>query len=206
MRRLIRLDAPVIVEGKYDKITLSNLLDALIIPTDGFRIFKDKEKCTMIRTLAQKFGVIIMTDSDSAGALIRSYLKQIVGDAEIIQVYLPKIAGKEKRKKHPSKEGLLGVEGMSPEVIEETLKRYGVFSREKKMGEKISKIDLFDAGLSGGWLASENRKAFLSFLDLPDSLSAPAMLDVLNRLYSRDEFYLQVTEWEKNPQKSENIR
>ena len=203
---MIRLDAPVIVEGKYDKITLSNLLDALIIPTDGFRIFKDKEKCALIRTLAQKFGVIIMTDSDSAGAVIRSYLKQIVGDAEIIQVYLPKIAGKEKRKKHPSKEGLLGVEGMSPEVIEESLKRYGVFSREKKMGEKINKTDLFETGLSGGRFASENRKAFLSFLDLPDSLSAPAMLDVLNRLYSREEFYLLVTEWEKNPQKSENIR
>lgn len=202
---MIRLDAPVIVEGKYDKVTLSNLLDALIIPTDGFRIFKDKEKCALIRTLAARHGVIVMTDSDSAGALIRSYLKNIIGDAEIIQVYLPKIPGKEKRKKRPSKEGLLGVEGISPQVIEETLNRYGVFSREKQTGLRITKTDLFCAGLSGGDFAFRKRKEFLDFLRLPDSLTASALLDVLNHLYTREEFLEQVSEWEKIARKSENI-
>ena len=199
---MIRLDAPVIVEGKYDKITLSNVLDALIIPTDGFRIFKDKEKCALIRTLAKKYGVIVMTDSDSAGAVIRSYLKQVVGDAQIIQVYMPKISGKEKRKNRPSKEGLLGVEGMTPRQIEETLNRYGVFSKSDKTGEPITKTDLYVAGLTGNPSAGSNRKDFLAYLDLPDNLTTPALLDVLTRIYTRDEFECLVKEWKNNRQKS----
>ena len=115
MRRLIRLDRPVIVEGKYDKIALKNIVDALIITTDGFGIFKNKEKCDLIRHLARKNGVIILTDSDSAGAIIRSYIKKIVSDCEIINVYVPELRGKEKRKAKPSKSGLIGVEGMSPD-------------------------------------------------------------------------------------------
>lgn len=126
MKALIRLDRPVIVEGKYDKITLENVIDALIIPTDGFRIFKSPEKAALIRAAAKDKGVIVMTDSDSAGAVIRAYLKKLLGNTEIINVYVPALKGKERRKAKYSKEGLLGVEGMSPEVIAEALQRCGV--------------------------------------------------------------------------------
>ena len=195
---MIHLKEPVIVEGKYDKITLANVLDALIIPTDGFRIFKNKEKCAMIRLLAQKHGIIVMTDSDSAGALIRSYLKNIVGDAKIIQVYLPQIIGKEKRKARPSKEGFLGVEGMSAAIIEEALQRCGVFSCERDNTVPITKVDLFEAGFSGGEFSSARRREFLRFSALPETLTTPAMLDVLNRVFTRAEFFEQVAKWKNS--------
>jgi len=186
---LISLKSPVIVEGKYDKITLENVIDTLIIATDGFRIFKDKQKCAMIRKLAQNNGIIIMTDSDSAGALIRAYIKKIVGDSEIINVYVPTLPGKEKRKSAPSKEGFLGVEGMSAQTIRESLEKSGVFSCEKdKNRRKITKNDMFCLGLSGVQNSGEKRKALLKKLELPESLSSSAMLDVLNNLYTYEEF------------------
>ena len=123
MKRLIRLKQAVIVEGKYDKIALENVIDAVIIPTNGFGIFKDSEKRDIIRNLAKKNGIIVMTDSDSAGAVIRAYIKKIAAGAVITNVYVPSLHGKEKRKSKPSAEGILGVEGMSPEIIEEALKR-----------------------------------------------------------------------------------
>lgn len=203
MRRLIRLDRPVIVEGKYDKIALENIVDALIITTDGFRVFKNREKCDLIRQLARKNGVIIMTDSDSAGAVIRSYLKKIISDCEIINVYVPELRGKERRKAKPSKSGLIGVEGMSPEIIEEALKRSGVFSVKKENGRKITKTDMFVLGLSGREDSSLKRKDFLRFLGLPESLSSSAMLDVLNNMLTADEFYEKAELWNKGIKKTE---
>ena len=203
MRRLIRLDRPVIVEGKYDKIALENVVDALIITTDGFRVFKNREKCDLIRQLARKNGVIIMTDSDSAGAVIRSYLKKIISDCEIINVYVPELRGKERRKAKPSKSGLIGVEGMSPEIIEEALKRSGVFSVKKENGRKITKTDMFVLGLSGREDSSLKRKDFLRFLGLPESLSSSAMLDVLNNMLTADEFFDKAELWNKGIKKTE---
>ena len=198
MRRLIRLDKPVIVEGKYDKIALQNVIDALIITTDGFGIFKNKEKCDLIRRLARKNGVIIMTDSDSAGAMIRSYIKKTVSDCEIINVYVPELRGKEKRKSKPSKSGLIGVEGMSPEIIENALRKSGVFSVRAEERRKITKADMFAFGLSGREDSREKRKSFLRYLDLPESLSSSAMLDVLNNSFTFEEFNKKAETFKNN--------
>lgn len=185
---MIKLDCPVIVEGKYDKITLENVIDALIIPTNGFAIFKDSEKCDMIRRLAAENGkVIVMTDSDSAGSLIRSYLKKIIGNTEIINVYVPELRGKEKRKNKPSKAGFLGVEGMSKEIIEKALKRSGVTALKAENKEKITKNDLYLLGFSGRADSSQKRRELLKKLELPESLSSSAMLDVLNNMFTLDE-------------------
>lgn len=186
---MIKISQPVIVEGKYDKITLENVIDALIIPTDGFAIFKNKEKCDMIRALAQKFGVVVITDSDSAGNQIRSFIKNIVGDSEIINVYIPQLKGKEKRKANPSKQGFLGVEGMSRQVLEEAFARSGINS--KKVTEntrKITKTDMFIASLSGCENSSDKRQELLKKLDLPCNLSPNAMLDILNTILTYEEF------------------
>ena len=195
---MIRLDRPVIVEGKYDKIALKNIVDALIITTDGFGIFKNKEKCDLIRHLARKNGVIILTDSDSAGAIIRSYIKKIVSDCEIINVYVPELRGKEKRKSKPSKSGLIGVEGMSPEIIEDALRKSGVFSVRAEERRKITKADMFAFGLSGREDSREKRKSFLRQLGLPESLSSSAMLDVLNNSFTFEEFNKKAETFKNN--------
>lgn len=195
---MIRLDRPVIVEGKYDKIALQNVIDALIITTDGFGIFKNREKCDLIRQLAQKNGIIIMTDSDSAGAVIRSYIKKIVSDCEIINVYVPELRGKEKRKAKPSKSGLIGVEGMSPEIIGNALKKSGVFSARSEERRKITKSDMFAFGLSGREDSKEKRKSFLRKIGLPESLSPSAMLDVLNNMFTFEEFTKKAELWKNN--------
>ena len=199
---MIKLKQPVIVEGKYDKITLENVIDALIITTNGFGIFKDREKCDMIRSLAKENGVIVMTDSDSAGAVIRSYLKKIIGDCEIINVYVPQLKGKEKRKSAASKEGFLGVEGMSPENIEKAFIKSGVLFEKDKNRIKITKADMFKYGLSGASDSKEKRKSFLSFLSLPENLSPSAMLDVLNNMFTVKEFEEKTVLWQKHTDKS----
>ena len=200
---MIRLDRPVIVEGKYDKIALENVIDALIIPTNGFRIFKDKEKCRLIRSLAQKNGIIIMTDSDSAGAVLRSYIKNIVGNAEIINVYIPCLKGKEKRKSAPSKEGFLGVEGVSKEVLIEALRRSGITdSNTTKRQKEITKLHLFEVGLSGGKNSLENRREFLKYLNLPENLTPNAMLDILNNMFSLNEFGEVCEKWQEKKTKN----
>jgi ribonuclease M5 len=186
---LIKLDCPVIVEGKYDKITLENVIDALIIPTNGFSVFKDSQKRDLIRLLAKEKGVIVMTDSDNAGNLIRAYIKKIVGDSKIINVYVPSLKGKEKRKTKASKEGLLGVEGMSPEMIEEALKRSGVIGRKvPRNTRKITKNDMYLLGLSGRDNSALKRKRLLKKMELPESLSSSAMIDIVNTLYTYEEF------------------
>ncbi|MBR7133794.1 MAG: DUF4093 domain-containing protein [Clostridia bacterium] len=190
---MIRLEQPVIVEGKYDKITLENVIDALIIPTNGFGIFKDREKCELIRTLAKRSGIIIMTDSDSAGAMIRAHIKKISGDGRIINVYVPCLKGKEKRKSTQSREGLLGVEGMTPEIITKALERSGVCGKYiEKKGKKITKTDMYLAGLSGGENSSEKRREYLKKLSLPENLSPNAMLDILNTIFTYEEFILSL--------------
>lgn len=186
---MIKLECPVIVEGKYDKITLENVIDALIIPTNGFSVFKDSQKRDLIRLLAKEKGVIVMTDSDNAGNLIRAYIKKIVGDSKIINVYVPSLKGKEKRKTKASKEGLLGVEGMSPEIIEEALKRSGVIGREvPRNTRKITKNDMYLLGLSGRDNSALKRKQLLKIMNLPESLSSSAMIDIVNTLYTYEEF------------------
>ncbi len=189
MKALIKLNMPIIVEGKYDKITLENVVDTLIISTDGFRIFKNKEMCDLIRTLAKTKGIIIMTDSDGAGQVIRNHIKNIAADGKIINVYVPQLKGKEKRKNAPSKEGFLGVEGLSKPVLEETLLKYGITEALKTENNKnITKADFYELGLSGGQGSSENREKLISVLNLPKTLSSTALLDVVNTLYTYDEF------------------
>lgn len=194
---MIKLNKPVIVEGKYDKITLENVIDGIIIPTDGFGIFKNKEKCDMIRMLAQKYGIIVLTDSDSAGNLIRAHIKNIASGADIINVYIPRIEGKEKRKAKGGKEGILGVEGMDTETLEKALIKSGVtVQKTDKKAPKITKTDMFIAGLSGNANSSQKRKALLKRLNLPENLSSSAMLDILNTLFSREEFSEVVNKWQ----------
>lgn len=186
---LIKLKMPIIVEGKYDKITLSNVVDTLIISTDGFQIFKNREMCDLIRTLARKYGIIVMTDSDSAGSVIRNHIKNIAADGKIINVYVPQLKGKEKRKAAPSKEGFLGVEGISKHILIETLEKYGITGEKtENNAPKITKTDLFNLGLSGGENSALYREKLLLSLNLPKNLSAKEMLDVLNVLFTYNEF------------------
>ena len=200
---MIRLSSPVIVEGKYDKITLENVIDALIIPTNGFAIFKDKEKCRLIRTLGEKFGIIVITDSDHAGNMIRAYIKNIASGCEITNVYIPQIKGKEKRKTKGGKEGLLGLEGMTPEIIEEAFKKSGVIGEKvKEKGKKITKTDLFLRGLSGKEESRQKRQELLKILRLPQNLTPNAMLDILNTVMTYEEFCEVTDRWLKNPTKN----
>lgn len=186
---MIKLTQPIIVEGKYDKITLENVVDTLIIKTDGFSLFKDKEKCQLIRTFAKKDGVIVMTDSDNAGNMIRSHIKNIADGGKIINVYVPQIKGTEKRKNAPSKEGFLGVEGLSKEILINALEKSGVFCEKVvKKGEKITKNDMYFLGLSGNENSTQKRKKLLEYLSLPQNLSANLMLDVINTLFTKEEF------------------
>lgn len=200
---MITLDRAVIVEGKYDKIKLENLIDALIISTNGFRIFKDKEKLQLIRQLANQKGIIILTDSDSAGMLIRSHLKGMIDSDKIINVYLPQIVGKEKRKAHSSAEGLLGVEGTDDEIILAALKKAGLtgtVSYEKT--RKVQKSDLYFWGLSGTADASQNRCEILKKLDLPTNMPTNSFLDLINALYGYEKILTVVEEWKQEQHKS----
>ena len=196
MKPLIKLKQAVIVEGKYDKIRLSNIIDATVITTDGFGIFKDKDRCSLIKMLAEKCGIIILTDSDRAGQLIRKHIEKIASKGEILNVYLPQLAGKEKRKTKPSAEGNLGVEGTDDKIILDALVRAGVTGETaEKTGKKITKTDLFNSGLSGTDGALEKRRSLCRFLRLPDFLTANSLLDALNSLYGYDDFIKEVGKW-----------
>ena len=201
---MIKLKYPVIVEGKYDKITLENFIDALIIPTNGFSVFKDNKKCKMLSSLCEKCGgIIILTDSDSAGNVIRAHLKNVIRNMDkIINVYIPQISGKERRKDAPSKAGYLGVEGMSEAIILEALRKSGVTETHEKTGRKITKTDLFTLGLSGTDNSSITRISLLKFLSLPENLSSNAFLDILNTYFSYDEFLEVIKKWQDNQDKS----
>ncbi len=187
---MIKLKQAVIVEGRYDKIKLSNLLDALILTTDGFGIFKDKEKQTFLRRLAREQGLIILTDSDSAGFLIRNFLQSALPPEQITHVYIPDLFGKEKRKRAPGKEGKLGVEGVSEQVLLEAFARAGVTAdrSDAAPAQKLTTADLFALGLSGKPDSAAKRRALQQKLALPERLSASALLRVLNGYVTKEQF------------------
>ena len=187
---MIKINEAVIVEGKYDKIKLSGILDTIIIETDGFAVFKDKEKQKMIRFLAEKRGLVILTDSDSAGFKIRSFIKGITKSENVKNVYIPDIYGKEKRKTEFSKEGKLGVEGMKIEVILDGLKKAGVIYNEndKKTGCEITHTDFFEDGISGGENSSQIRKKLAKELDLPEKISSSSLLKIINSYMTYEEY------------------
>ncbi|MBQ9083306.1 MAG: DUF4093 domain-containing protein [Clostridia bacterium] len=184
----IKINEVVIVEGKYDKIRLSSLIDGYILQTDGFRIFADPDKQALIRRLAESRGVLVLTDSDGAGMVIRNHINGILPKAQVRHAYIPDVFGKERRKARPSKEGKLGVEGMSTEALAEALRRAGagVSASEKK--ECITKMDLFEDGLTGGADSAELRKRLLRMLQLPEKLTTNAMLQAMNGFMSREEY------------------
>ncbi len=187
---MIKINEAVIVEGKYDKIKLSAILDTVIIETDGFAIFKDKEKQQLIRFLAEKRGIIIMTDSDSAGFKIRNFINGITKSENIKNVYIPDIYGKEKRKTEASKEGKLGVEGMKTEIIMSALTKAGVLCCENNKTEnrEITRTDFFEDGVSGRDNSSEIRKSLAKELDLPERISASSLLKIINTYLTYDEY------------------
>jgi len=180
---LIKTDRVIIVEGKYDKIKLSSVVDALIIETNGFGIFKDKEKLNLIKMLAQKRGIIILTDSDSAGFLIRNHLKSVIAPKYITHIYIPDIYGKERRKASYSKEGKLGVEGIDINILREAFEKAGVMSEETERTSnrrEITRADFYDFGLCGTDQSAVKRKKLQRKLKLPEHLSQKALLEVLN--------------------------
>ncbi len=202
MRALIKVDLPIIVEGKYDKIKLSSFIDGIILTTNGFRIFKEKEKQDFIRRAASEKGIIVATDSDSAGAVIRSHIKNICPSGKIINVYIPQIKGKEKRKDKASAEGFLGLEGINIELLEKAFANSGIgVKRVEEKEQRITKNDLFKFGLSGGEKSSELRKSFAKFLKLPTNLSSNAFLDAINTIISYDEFLEALNKWQQETDK-----
>lgn len=195
---MIKIKEAVIVEGKYDKIKLSSIIDAPIITTDGFSIFKDKEKQNFIRALAEKRGIIILTDSDSAGLMIRSFLGGSIKKENIKHVFIPELKGKEKRKSEYSAEGLLGVEGVNKDVIIKALRRAGVIGdEEEETTEKIKKIDLYDDGFFGKDNCTKKRMLLLKKASLPSKLSTNMLLEMLNVFMTYDEYKLLVKEIEE---------
>ena len=189
----IKLSQAVIVEGKYDKIKLSGFLDAFIIETNGFAIFKDKQKLSFVKRIANERGIIILTDSDHAGFMIRNYISSGVPKDKIINVYIPDIYGKEKRKTQASKEGKLGVEGMTKEVILKALENAKVNSTAVVNDNPVTNYDLFELGLSGTPNAKQNKKKLLAKLDLPEFLSTNSLLSYINNLMTKEEFYIIVS-------------
>ena len=187
---MIKIDRVVIVEGRYDKIKLSSILDAIIIETEGFGIFNNKEKQKLIRKLAETKGLLILTDSDSAGFKIRSFIKGIVPPETIKHAYIPDIFGKEKRKTEPSKEGKLGVEGVKKDIIIEALTKAGVICEETETAPKkeITKLDLYEDGISGRPNSDALRQKLLAHLDLPERLTSNALVQVLNTFLTYEEY------------------
>lgn len=186
---MIHLEQAIVVEGRYDKNTLSQLVDAPIFETRGFGIMKDQKLLDFLRRVAKQRGLIILTDSDGAGFVIRNYLKSALPGDRVLHAYIPDVQGKEKRKLHPGKEGKLGVEGMDPETLYTALRNAGaVWTEQKTSRDPITKTDLFLAGLSGGKDSAARRKALQKELLLPEHLGANAFLEALNLMLTREEF------------------
>ncbi|MBO5212997.1 MAG: DUF4093 domain-containing protein [Clostridia bacterium] len=189
----MKIRYPIIVEGKYDKIKLSSLFEATIITTDGFSVFNHEEKLSLIRKLAEKGKIILLTDSDGAGHLIRSYIKRAVSADKIINLYTPRIEGKEKRKREASREGFLGVEGIEADSLIKLLEPFSCDACEKENSDPITKADLYAYGLSGKSDSSTLRANLLRSLELPENMSANAMLSAINILYSKKEIEKQLS-------------
>lgn len=188
---MLHIQQAIIVEGKYDKIKLSSIVDAVILVTNGFQIFKDHEMMELIRYYAKKTGIIVMTDADRAGFLIRNHIKGAIQEGIIYHVYIPDVYGKEHRKDKPSAEGKLGVEGIRKEMLLESFSRAGISvedSEPRDASERITQYDLYEVGLSGGANSSKLRRALQRQLSLPERLSASALLDVLNTMYTKEAF------------------
>ena len=186
---MVKIKEAIVVEGRYDKNTLSQIVDAPIFETGGFGIFKDKAQMALLRQVAQKRGLIVFTDADGAGFVIRNHIKSAIDGKYLKHAYTPDIMGKERRKSAPGKEGKLGVEGMKPQVILEALRRAGATleGEDTTTAAQITKQDLVSLGLSGGPNSAEKRLALLKILSLPEHMSANALLQALNMLYSLDE-------------------
>ncbi|USF25381.1 Ribonuclease M5 [Firmicutes bacterium ASF500] len=189
---MLHIQEAIVVEGRYDKNTLSQVVDTLILETGGFQIFKDPEKMALLQRAAQRRGLIVLTDSDGAGFVIRNRIKGTVPARLLKHAYIPDVYGKERRKRKAGKEGKLGVEGMPPSVLEDVLRRAGATfleesAPERRRGPALTKADLFAAGLSGGPGSAEQRQALLKQLELPEHMSTNALLAVLNGCYSRKE-------------------
>ena len=194
---MVKIKEAIVVEGRYDKNTLSQIVDAPILETNGFGIFKDKAQMSLLRQVAEKRGLIVFTDADGAGFVIRNHIKSAIPGKYLKHVYTPDILGKERRKNAPGKEGKLGVEGMRPEIILEALRNAGATIEGEDLSEpnRITKQDLMALGLSGGQDASAKRLELLKKLDLPQHMSANALLQALNLLYSLDELQQIVNEF-----------
>ena len=186
---MIKIKEAIVVEGRYDKNTLCQIVDSPILETSGFGIFKDKKQMELLRKVAKVRGLIVFTDADGAGFVIRNHIKSAIPSQYLKHAYTPDIMGKERRKASPGKEGKLGVEGMRPEVIIDALRKAGatIEGEDVPSCQQITKQDLMELGLSGGADASTKRLALLKKLDLPEHMSANAMLQALNLLYSLEE-------------------
>ena len=187
---MLKTDRIIIVEGKYDKIKLSSIIDAVIIETDGFGIFKDKQKQKLLRMLADNKGLVILTDSDSAGFTIRNFICGFVPKEKIINAYIPDVFGKERRKDTPSKEGKLGVEGVSSSLIKEALEKAGVLCSEDNLSEKrvVTKTDFYLDGLTGGNDSKEKRLALLNYLSLPERMTTNALIEIINSFMTYEDY------------------
>lgn len=188
-----RIEEVIVVEGRYDRNMLLQVVDATVVETGGFSVFNDREKLAFLRKLAQKRGLILLTDSDGAGFVIRNYLKGAIPKEQVKQAYIPDIPGKERRKRKAGKDGKLGVEGMTPEILLQALRRGGatfVGEAAPSAAVPITKADLLDRGLIGPG-STQKRQQLLKNLELPEHLSPNALLETLNLLMSREEFYEQ---------------
>lgn len=197
--KLIKINIPVVVEGKYDKIKLNSIIDAHIVTTDGFGIFNSEEKTALIRKLAQKHGIIVLTDSDGAGLVIRNYFSSILPKDKVTHLYIPEVIGKEKRKKQPSKAGTLGVEGIEADYFRRLFAPFAV-DAEAEMTRvntsQITKGQFYADGFSGTDGSAEKRKKLAAKLGLPTNISANALLGAINMLYTPDEYSTIVEELE----------
>ena len=186
---MLKISEAVIVEGRYDKLKLSNILDTLIIETNGFGIYKDKEKVKFIRRLAKERGIIVLTDYDHSVFQIRNYVSSVNPADKINHIYIPDIYGREKRKAQPSKEGKLGVEGMSEELLLNLFEKANVSVKASEIENPVTNFDLYDLGFSGTDGAKQNKKKLLKALDLPEFLSTNSLLSYINSSMTREEFF-----------------
>ena len=195
---MIKVKEAIIVEGVYDKIKLSRFVDGVVFVTGGFSVIKDKKKLLTIKTLSEKTGIVILTDSDTAGFKIRNFIKQNLNTEDVKHAYIPEIFGKEKRKQAPGKEGLLGVEGMEEQVLVDALKQAGCtiegVSYDKKQEKRITKADMYFLGLSGGENSGILRKKLEEELGIPSKISSNMLLDVLNKILTFDELTSLISE------------